>query len=185
MTPPPKAAPRKKPATKKVRLTPLDTAEVTLYVPDSGFRDVLAQDPPVNLTVSRGKRPPHFDRGTLHQMWMPTPEHSQVHIDPHDPNTLRIRSKGATIRLTIQPPEYYPIGVAFKLLEGVPDPDDLHRLGVLNFEQSRTPRDPQRLYITDHFKDKECDDRYKFSVIIQEASTGKIGIIDPDIIHEH
>lgn len=182
MTTPPKTAPRKTKTGEKVRLTSLDTAEVYLYVPS--FRDVFAQDPPVTRTVSRGTPPPLCDRGTPHEMWMPKPEHPQVYIKPNDPNTLRIKPKGATIRLTIQPAEYYPIGVAFKLLEGVPNPDDLQRLGTLNFEQSRTPRDPQSLFITDRFKDKDCDNRYKFSVIIQEASTGKIGIIDPDIVHE-
>jgi hypothetical protein len=179
MTTPSKAAP---PNGKKVRLNRLDTANVTLYV--RRFRDVFAKDPPVTRKVSPGEPPPHFDRGTLHRMWMPKQRHPQVYIKSNQPDTLHIKSKGATIRLTVRPARYYPVGIAFKLLKGVPNPNAHARIGFLNFEQSRTPRDPQSLFITDHFKDKGSDDQYKFSVIIQRVSDGAIGIIDPPIIHE-
>ena len=50
------------------------------------------------------------------------------------------------------------IGIAFKLLKGMPDPTQQDRIGLLNFETSRMPRDRHTLSITDSFKDEDGDD---------------------------
>lgn len=71
------------------------------------------------------------------------PDHPRVFMDKVKPNTLHIKAKGATIILKIAPDNYYPIGVAFKLLN--PDETDatksklMKRIGRLNFETTHMP----------------------------------------------
>jgi hypothetical protein len=57
-------------------------------------------------------------------------------------------------------------------------------LGFLNFPQSETRFDGRGLSITDTYKDASLYVRFKFSIVIQRGSDGKIGIIDPGIIHK-
>jgi hypothetical protein len=111
-------------------------------------------------------------------------KHPLVRIDEKVPDLLRVKFPGATIRFTVKSDEYYPVGIAFWLREGVAKPNDEQSLGLSNFDPSRIRRLGHVLYITDTFKDEKPYDRYKFSVIIQRASDGAIGIIDPGIVHE-
>lgn len=159
--------PEKDPVDAQIRAA-LKPAEVTLTV--TGFKDVLAS----NTSAE--------SRNTAAGMFVSP--HPRVYQDPDKPDTLRIKPKGATIRFTIKPDDYFPIGIAFQLVSGVPDPDTLDRLGTLNFEQAQMPRTPHTLCITDSFKDEDGDNRYKFSVIVQRASDCAIGIIDPGIEHD-
>jgi hypothetical protein len=157
----------------------LKPAEIVLKVTD--FKDVLQG----TNSLKVGPNTPPSKAGSLNTVAVMKMKrhHSRVGIDSEDPNTIWIKPHGATIRFTIKPAGYFPIGIAFKLLKGQPNPNDLQRIGYLNFEQARMPRDAHTLSITDSYKDDGDDDRYKFSVIIQQMSDGAIGIIDPDIKH--
>ncbi len=162
----------------------LKPAEVTLTIPESesesAFRDVLASD-----TLGAAKRGESANsRNTVADMKVS--RHPQVYKDPNPdkPNTLRIKRNGATVRFTIKPDNYLPVGIAFQLRSGVSGAGALKRLGMLNFEQAQMPRTEHELCVTDKFKDEDGDDDYKFSVIIQRASDGAIGIIDPGIEHD-
>lgn len=155
----------------------LRPAEVGLQV--TAFKDVLADSKRRSLV----KDALSDCRGTKASMTL-REAHPLVRIDDKEPNALRIKSPGATLRFTVSPGAYYPVGVSFLLLAGVAKPDDEERLGLLNFDPSQIRRLGHVLYVTDIFKDEEPYNRYKFSVMVQRASDGAIGIIDPDIIHE-
>ena len=134
---------------------------------------------------------------------------TKARIDPMNPKhpcvrlgkdgKIHIKPKGATIQFDVESSDpdrddFYPVGVAFKMLRGAERKLDASppnkraairkRLTDLNFSQSETGCDGHKLSFTDEFKDNECDDWYEFSVIIQRARDGAIGVIDPDIIHE-
>jgi hypothetical protein len=147
----------------------LSTASISVEVED--FRDIF--------TATGSMR----RRSTSHRMRLSRP-HPRVHIDPEEPDTLRIKPRGATLRFTISPKNYFPIGIAFELRGGIACPEDEERLGFLNFDQVKIRPDGNSISVTDEFKDLDADDRYKFSIIIQRGSDGRIGIIDPGIRHE-
>jgi hypothetical protein len=121
-----------------------------------------------------------LERGTPHSMAM-RQGHPQVSIDSY--GNIAIKPYGATLEFVVSE-GYYPIGIAFKLLSGVTNPDDEERLGQLNFSQLRVRPENHSLSVTDEFKDLEGDNRYKFSILIQRGSDGQIGIIDPGIVHQ-
>jgi len=103
-------------------------------------------------------------------------------------NDIYIKRPGATLRFTIASSaadqmRYYPIGISF-LREGDRSSSDAQRLGLLNFPQNQTRMDGPTLTITDAYKDEARYVRYKFSVVVQRGSDGRIGIIDPGIVHE-
>jgi hypothetical protein len=78
---------------------------------------------------------------------------------------------------------YYPVGITFKLLSGVKCPDDVELLGHLNFSPAKICPGDHSLFVTDEYRDLGGNNKYKFSIIIQRASDGAIGIIDPNLIH--
>lgn len=121
-------------------------------------------------------------RSTGHQMSLKNP-HPKVSVDENDSTMIIVRPPGARLRFTLSPEEFFPIGIAFQLREGVAEPTDLERLGLLNFTQMKLRPQGNMLAITDIFKDREADDRYKFSIIVQHGRKGTIGIIDPGIRH--
>jgi hypothetical protein len=121
-------------------------------------------------------------RGIHHRMRLKR-AHPRVSVDPNDPTTLVVRPRGATLSFTLSPEQYFPIGIAFHLREGVANPNDLQRLGFLNFTQMHLRPRGNMLSVTDEFKDQDADDRYKFSIIVQNSGDGSIGIIDPSIRH--
>lgn len=175
-------------ASQNVPVTFLGAAKVNLEVHD--FQDVLAPDLPIKNGERSGTCPPLKDRGTPYKMSMPD-KHPQVRIDPKDDKTLKITAPGATLLFTITSKEsitakeYYPVGITFFMVKGKPTHDDKKRLGFLNFTQLKIRPDERSLFITDSYnKENELHERYKFSVIIQRAHDGKIGIIDPFIINE-
>jgi hypothetical protein len=103
-------------------------------------------------------------------------------------DVIYVRPPGGVIRFTINsvPGDkdlYYPTGITF-LREGEPYGNNMLRLGMLNFPQSRTHSDGHSLLIFDSYKDNAPRVRYKFSLMIQRGSDGLIGIIDPGIDHE-
>jgi hypothetical protein len=159
----------------------LKPAEVVFKV--TGFKDVLTVGAPAARSISLSSNMLSNCRGTSATMAL-SKRHPRVRIKPKEPATLRIKAPGATIRFTVTPGEYYPIGIAFWLLEGASKPSVNARLGLLDIEPCEIRRFGHVLYITDTFKNQEPYARYKFSVIIQRANDGALGIIDPDIIHE-
>jgi len=143
-------------------------AEITITV--NQFKDVLS--------------PEAGDPGTRCGMHM---KRRHRHVTVKD-NTILVWKPGATIRFTIVPApgdkeKYYPAGITY-VREGATSTSDRQRLGLLNFPQGRTRVDGQTLTFTDSYRDKAKKIRYKFSVLIQRGSDGKIGLIDPDIVHE-
>jgi hypothetical protein len=104
-------------------------------------------------------------------------------------DNLFIRPPGTVIRFTIgssagDTENYYPVGITF-LREDEKNSGDRQRLGFINFPQSKTRMEGRSLSITDSYRDSPSRYvRYKFSVVIQRGSDGKIGIIDPGLIHK-
>lgn len=101
---------------------------------------------------------------------------------------IHVRSPGATIRFTIASARgdkgnYFPMGITF-VREGLKNANDQQRLGLLNFPQQKTRVFEKIISITDTYRDGKEVVKYKFSVIIQRGSDGKIGIIDPGILHD-
>ncbi len=152
------------------------TIDVTIAV--TKFKDVLASDALRGASDGRG------GRGTDYIMTLPK----------NDPlaeirgNDIYIKPPGAILRFTITSARrgktrYFPVGITY-VREGDRNTSDEQRLGLLNFPQSEIYMRRQTLMITDSYKDKTKCVRYKFSVIVQRGSDGKIGIIDPGIVHE-
>ena len=101
-------------------------------------------------------------------------------------NTLFVKAPGAMIQFVIAPRmTHYPIGIAF--LRKDPAPTSVEeRLGLQDFARLQS-QDAQCLLIDDHFDAGKPGTfvRYKFSIIIQSSSDGKLGIIDPGVVNEH
>jgi len=152
-----------------VAASALEPAAVTLTV--IRFKDVLAPD-------ASGQR-----RDTSHAMKM-AKKHSQVFVKGDD---LHVKPYGATIRFTLSSSpgdreKYYPVGVTFAR-EGKGTTSDEQRLGMVNFSPRQIRLEGHSLSITDNYKE-DGKVRYEFSIVIQRGSDGKIGIIDPGIVHE-
>jgi len=101
---------------------------------------------------------------------------------------LYIRRPGAAIRFAVAPAagdkgSYFPTGIAF-VREASDNASDEQRLGLQNFPQRDIRFDGRTVLIVDRYRDKEPFVRYKFSVVVQRGADGKLGIIDPGIIHE-
>ena len=101
---------------------------------------------------------------------------------------IYVKAPGATIRFTLvslkeDKEHYYPIGITFFRTDKR-EVSEKQRLGLLNFPQSNIRLEGRTLSITDTYKDGRYPVRYKFSVVIQRGSDGKIGIIDPAISHD-
>jgi len=154
----------------KTSTKPLKPAEVTISV--RKFRHVLATarsrtgrttDYAMRL---RGKHPNAFIKG----------------------DDIHVRPPGATIRFTIASPardkeRYYPIGIAF-VRDGECKAGDAHRLGMLNFLKGRIRAEGRSLSIEDGCHKDSRGARHKFSLVIQRGSDGRIGIIDPGVVHD-
>ena len=179
-----KTAPRRKKATRRVPITVLDHAHVTLHV--IRFQDVLNLVLPDKFVkgLKKDGAKPRLDTCTPHKMSMPK-KHPQVWIDPKDRELLHVEPKGATLLFKITPDDYCPIGIAFsrwgnrKLTA-----DDEKRLRTLNFAQMKIRPDERTLQVTDHFRAIGRDARYKFSVVIMRVKDGAVGIIDPGVVNE-
>ena len=102
---------------------------------------------------------------------------------------IYVKRPGALLRFTIasagaDKKQYFPVGVAF-VREGDDNTSDEHRLGHLNFPQAHTRLDGRTVVVNDSYKAEARRVRHKFSVVIQRGSDGRIGVIDPGIIHEN
>jgi hypothetical protein len=102
--------------------------------------------------------------------------------------TLHVKAPGATFKFIIVPDRgaetYYPIGIAF-VQEDPRAANDHQRLGLQVFHRLHSPN-PQFLLIGDHFPPTvpKTFVRYKFYLVLQRGSDGKLGIIDPGIVNE-
>ena len=136
------------------------------------FKDVLATD-------SAGSR------GTEYTMKLAKSD-PRAAIKGDD---IYVKRPGAMLRFTIassgaDAERYFPVGVAF-VREGDDNASDEHRLGHLNFPQMHTRLDGCTLLVNDSYREEARKVRHKFSLVIQCGSDGKIGVIDPGIIHEN
>ena len=143
------------------------TAEIKISV--TQFKDVFAGD----------------SCGTDYRMKMIS-KNPRVFIDG---DVIYVKPPAVTIRFTIasspgDKERYFPIGITF-VRQSEHNTSDEQRLGLLNFPQRKTRVLEQFISITDSYRDKEKGSRYKFSVVIQRGSDGKIGIIDPGIAHDN
>jgi hypothetical protein len=147
-------------------------AEVLISV--TKFRDVLG----ATAAASRS------GRQTDYRMRMKN-EHPHVCVEG---DRVCVMRPGAPIRFTVdaadgEQEKYFPVGITFVRGDSGGEGDE-QRLGLLNFLQKNTHAKGRSLSIVDSYQDSAKGTRYKFSVIVQRGSDGKIGIIDPDIIHE-
>lgn len=111
-------------------------------------------------------------------------KHSKVSVDD-DGETLLVKRPGAKLHFEISPPEYFPIGISFKLISGIDNPSPHQRLGLHNFTYFKPEPKTHVLIIKDDFRDDDAnDDYYKFSIIIQRGSDGELGVIDPGFRHQ-
>jgi hypothetical protein len=152
--------------------TPARTEKpVDVRITVTKFREVLARD-------KSGR-----DRSTEYTMRLGR-NHPLAEVNGEN---LFIRPPGATLKFTIRSSasdkeNYYPVGITF-LREGEKSSSDRQRLGFLNFPRGEIRFDVRSLSTTDTYKDPSRNVRFKFSLVIQRGSDGKIGIIDPRIIH--
>jgi hypothetical protein len=144
--------------------------EVSIAV--TKFRDVLADETP------RGGRDTEY----------------AMKLRKRDPrayikgDNIYVLRPGTTLRFTLalaadRKETFYPAGITF-VREGERTNSDRLRLGLINFPQSLTRLDGRTLSITDSYRDRARGVRYKFSILVQRGSDGKMGIIDPGIVHE-
>ena len=137
------------------------------------FKDVLATD------AARG------GRGTEYAIKLAKRDPRAV-IKGDD---IYVKRPGAALRFTIASSlsdknRYYPVGIAF-VREAEDNSSDELRLGLQNFPQKDIRLEGRAILINDSYTDAAKYVRYKFSVPIQRGADGKIGIIDPGIIHEN
>jgi hypothetical protein len=156
----------------RLAVAPARTSKpIDIVIGVAKFRDVLA-----NETSRSG-------RGTDYVMKLRRPD-SRAYIKGED---IYVKRPGAPIRFTIvsgsaDKDHYYPVGITF-VRESDRNDSERQRLGFLNFPQRATHAEGRTLTILDSYRDRSSV-RYKFSVVLQRGSDGKIGIVDPGIIHE-
>jgi len=103
-------------------------------------------------------------------------------------DTLYIKPPGVTLQFTLTSTRedrerYYPLGISY-VRDGESKSDEL-RLGFVNFPQKKQGLKCHTITITDSYRDRQKYVRYKFSIFVQRGSDGKIGIIDPSMIHDN
>ena len=103
-------------------------------------------------------------------------------------DNIYVLRPGTTLRFTIGSAggareTFYPAGITF-VREGEKSDSDRLRLGLLNFPQTLTRLEGRTITITDSYRDRAKRVRYKFSLLVQRGSDGKMGIVDPGIVHE-
>ena len=103
-------------------------------------------------------------------------------------DNIYVLRPGTTLRFILTPAanakeSFYPAGITF-VREGERTDSDRLRLGFINFPQKYTRVDGRTISVTDSYRDKARGVRYKFSILVQRGSDGKLGIIDPGIVHE-
>ena len=151
------------------------TKPVEIKITVIGFADVLAPD-----RSDAG-------RGTSYEMKLEK-KNPLVSIRG---DVIYVKSPGANIRFVLAPSngakeDYFPTGITFvRVVEDQCELSEEQRLGRLNFPQRGTLVEGKSLSIAARFKAKESEILYKFSVVIQRGSDGKIGIIDPGISNDN
>jgi hypothetical protein len=149
-----------------------DLAEVTFTVTD--FNDVCAPALPKGDGLTRATMELTSDKSGR--------------VQKVNETTLRVEAPGATFKFTIVPDHgaetYFPIGIALVRVDPPAATVD-ERLGLQVFHRLQSPN-AQVLFVDDHFAHtaRRMSMRYKFCLVIQRGSDGKLGIIDPGIINE-
>jgi hypothetical protein len=142
------------------------TAVVTLTVQD--FQDIFTAG-------GTGKA-----RATGFKMKMKEP-HPQVWVAG---GAIHVRPPGAKIRFEIGPGNFIPIGIAYMRLLGRSSGSADGKLGLLNFAPPEILPKAGTISIITQFKPPEQRVVYEFYVTVQQSPSGRLGIIDPPIVHE-
>jgi type IV secretory pathway VirB2 component (pilin) len=145
---------------------PHDVAVVTVTV--TGFNNVIG--------------PFKFNRLTQFTMALTNDLGGRIRLQN---NTLFVKAPGAKLLFVIASRMiHYPIGIAFSQQDPLPTTAD-ERVGLPVFSRFQSP-DAHTLLIDDSFVGGKPGSsvQYKFSIIIQSGSDGKVGIIDPGVVNE-
>lgn len=155
---------------KAVRAAAATSAPINVVVTVTRFVDILAPGPGARDTAYTMKLPRKDPRALIRG------------------DNIVVNPPGGVIRFKLVAPagsgeRYFPAGITF-LREGQRSANDRQRLGLLNFRQAATRAADQTITITDGYVDGRKRVRYKFSLLVQRGSDGRIGIIDPGIEHD-
>jgi hypothetical protein len=153
--------------------------------PDDPNSESIAPEPEIILevedfpTILTAVGPPNVP----HSMRMKR-DHPKVSVGENG-KTLLVKWPGAKLHFEVTPPDYFPVGISFKLISGIDKPSPEQRLGLHNFTYFKPEPQTHVLIIKDDFIDDQAnDDYYKFSIIIQRGSDGELGVIDPGFRHQ-
>ena len=152
------ATTRNKPVTPKAK-----PAEIRITIGE--FTDVLGTGKPItDFSLALAKRNPN------------------VSVDG---DTIHVKYPKTTVRFTLASSagdkiNFYPAGITFVLKSDCAT-TEASRLGLQNFPQNKIRLDGESLSITDNYLHVKNTITYKFSLVVQRGSDGKIGIIDPGI----
>lgn len=140
----------------------------------------------VLLTVTKFRDIIREQGGTTdHIISLPRGECSRVRLEK---DTLFIKPPAVTLVFTLASAledreSYYPLGISY-VRAGETQNENL-RLGFVNFPQKKQTLRRHQITVTDSYRDREKYAKYKFSIFVQRGSDGRIGIIDPSIVHDN
>lgn len=140
----------------------------------------------VQLTVTKFRDIIREQGGlTDHEISLPRGQCSRVRLEK---DTLFIKPPAVTLVFTLASgredrENYYPLGISY-IRAGETQNEEL-RLGFINFPQKKQALRRRQIMVTDSYRDKEKHAKYKFSIFVQRGSDGRIGIIDPSIVHDN
>lgn len=158
---------------------PAGSHEILLTVLEADFKDIFEAEP----TGCDG-------RGTPFKMELATLSPGLKDYEVLDDRTgkkyIRVYNSKATIRFRIQrrvgeKGSIFPVGIGFVQLSPTPaNPQE--RLGLNCFDPVK--RDPGDRVLTVGCNFNELGEAYDFYLFIQDGRYGRIGIIDPRIVHD-
>ena len=158
----------------------------TAYVALANENPTAAENAQVTLTVTKFRSITSLaDHGYVDATTALAPHASVTLVDEDGMATHRVK-RAVNIEITVGSADasesYTPLGILFQQrVDGAAvkkDPD-----GATNFDQWRS--DNGTVVMRHKFINKGRDGHYEFFVVIQRASDGEIGIIDPDIETEN
>jgi len=122
---------------------------------------------------------------TEHAISLPRGESSRVRLEK---DTLFIKPPAVSLVFTLASAKedrenYYPLGISY--VRAGESKTEALRLGFVNFPQKKQLVKGRQIVVTDSYRDREKYAKYKFSIFVQRGSDGKIGIIDPSIVHDN
>jgi hypothetical protein len=107
----------------------------------------------------------------------------RVRIDP-ERQLISVNAPGAILQFVVEPNLYLPIGISFWMLPTDAKVGAEQKAGLVDFEDPQIQRRGRTISINDRFKSGGPYFIYKFSMVIQRLSDGKLGIVDPGIENE-